>query len=111
MITKLSSEGLRDNYHSTSDQIALKNLQSDVTEAKSDFTKETLASQNTKMISSLVISQMIDENKDASTGSPMWMTKGPVFLQTPHCQERARWCSVPVSTSGCLSSVQIQSIM
>ncbi|XP_070925030.1 (E2-independent) E3 ubiquitin-conjugating enzyme FATS isoform X5 [Macaca nemestrina] len=59
----LSNAGLRDNYHSTSDQIALKNLQSDVTEAKSDFTKETLASQNTKMISSLVISQMIDENK------------------------------------------------
>ncbi|XP_023080124.1 (E2-independent) E3 ubiquitin-conjugating enzyme FATS isoform X5 [Piliocolobus tephrosceles] len=59
----LSNAGLRDNYHSTSDQIALKNLQSDVTEAKSDFTKETLASQNAKMISSLVISQMIDENK------------------------------------------------
>uniref|UniRef100_G1QJH5 Chromosome 10 open reading frame 90 n=1 Tax=Nomascus leucogenys TaxID=61853 RepID=G1QJH5_NOMLE len=54
---------LRDNYHSRRDQIALKNLQSDVTEAKSDFTKETLASQNTKMISSIVISQMIDENK------------------------------------------------
>nr|XP_030871568.2 (E2-independent) E3 ubiquitin-conjugating enzyme FATS isoform X4 [Gorilla gorilla gorilla] len=60
---KLSGEGLRDNYHSRRDQIALKNLQSDVTEAKSDFTKETLASQNTKMISSIVISQMIDENK------------------------------------------------
>nr|XP_015312341.1 PREDICTED: centrosomal protein C10orf90 isoform X1 [Macaca fascicularis] len=60
---QLDVGGLRDNYHSTSDQIALKNLQSDVTEAKSDFTKETLASQNTKMISSLVISQMIDENK------------------------------------------------
>uniref|UniRef100_A0A0D9QWR7 Chromosome 10 open reading frame 90 n=1 Tax=Chlorocebus sabaeus TaxID=60711 RepID=A0A0D9QWR7_CHLSB len=60
---QLEVGGLRDNYHSTSDQIALKNLQSDVTEAKSDFTKETLASQNTKMISSLVISQMIDENK------------------------------------------------
>ncbi|XP_055208050.2 (E2-independent) E3 ubiquitin-conjugating enzyme FATS isoform X4 [Gorilla gorilla gorilla] len=59
----LSNEGLRDNYHSRRDQIALKNLQSDVTEAKSDFTKETLASQNTKMISSIVISQMIDENK------------------------------------------------
>ncbi|XP_063472825.1 (E2-independent) E3 ubiquitin-conjugating enzyme FATS isoform X4 [Symphalangus syndactylus] len=55
--------GLRDNYHSRRDQIALKNLQSDVTEAKSDFTKETLASQNTKTISSIVISQMIDENK------------------------------------------------
>ncbi|XP_017714223.1 PREDICTED: centrosomal protein C10orf90 homolog isoform X4 [Rhinopithecus bieti] len=60
---QLDVGGLRDNYHSTSDQIALKSLQSDVTEAKSDFNKETLASQNTKMISSLVISQMIDENK------------------------------------------------
>ncbi|XP_054292204.1 (E2-independent) E3 ubiquitin-conjugating enzyme FATS isoform X2 [Pongo pygmaeus] len=60
---ELSGEGLRDNYHSRRDEIALKNLQSDVTEAKSDFTKETLASQNTKMISSIVISQMIDENK------------------------------------------------
>ncbi|XP_033035135.1 (E2-independent) E3 ubiquitin-conjugating enzyme FATS isoform X4 [Trachypithecus francoisi] len=60
---QLDVGGLRDNYHSTSDQIALKNLQSDVTEAKSDFNKETLASQNTKMISSLVISQMMDENK------------------------------------------------
>nr|XP_021527378.1 centrosomal protein C10orf90 homolog isoform X2 [Aotus nancymaae] len=59
----LSNAGLRDNCHSTRDQIALKNLQSDVTEAKSDFTKETLESQNTKMISSIVISQMIDENK------------------------------------------------
>nr|XP_055101791.1 (E2-independent) E3 ubiquitin-conjugating enzyme FATS isoform X1 [Symphalangus syndactylus] len=59
----LSNAGLRDNYHSRRDQIALKNLQSDVTEAKSDFTKETLASQNTKTISSIVISQMIDENK------------------------------------------------
>ncbi|EAW49200.1 chromosome 10 open reading frame 90, isoform CRA_a [Homo sapiens] len=59
----LSNAGLRDSYHSRRDQIALKNLQSDVTEAKSDFTKETLASQNTKMISSIVISQMIDENK------------------------------------------------
>ncbi|PNJ65250.1 C10orf90 isoform 3 [Pongo abelii] len=36
---ELSGEGLRDNYHSRRDEIALKNLQSDVTEAKSDFTK------------------------------------------------------------------------
>ncbi|XP_025252447.1 centrosomal protein C10orf90 homolog isoform X5 [Theropithecus gelada] len=74
----LSNAGLRDNYHSTSDQIALKNLQSDVTEAKSDFTKETLASQNTKMISSLVISQMIDENKprENRTSLPLPCTIG-----------------------------------
>ncbi|XP_011898701.1 PREDICTED: centrosomal protein C10orf90 homolog isoform X3 [Cercocebus atys] len=74
----LSNAGLRDNYHSTSDQIDLKNLQSDVTEAKSDFTKETLASQNTKMISSLVISQMIDENKprENRTSLPLPCTIG-----------------------------------
>ncbi|XP_027625892.1 (E2-independent) E3 ubiquitin-conjugating enzyme FATS isoform X3 [Tupaia chinensis] len=60
---KLSEEGLRDNYYSTNDQISLKNHQSDVTEKKSDFTKETLEAQNTKMISSIVISQLIDENK------------------------------------------------
>jgi len=37
---KLSEEGLRDNQYSTNDQIAFKNLQSDVTEKKSDFTEE-----------------------------------------------------------------------
>ncbi|XP_004404409.1 PREDICTED: centrosomal protein C10orf90 homolog [Odobenus rosmarus divergens] len=60
---KLSEEGLRDNQYSTNDQIAFKNLQSDVTEKKSDFTEETLASHSTKMISSLVISQLMDESK------------------------------------------------
>uniref|UniRef100_A0A8C5UT64 Chromosome 10 open reading frame 90 n=1 Tax=Microcebus murinus TaxID=30608 RepID=A0A8C5UT64_MICMU len=58
----LSNTGLRDNHYSTNDQIALKNLQSEVTEKKPHFTKESLASQNTKMISSIVISQLIDEN-------------------------------------------------
>jgi len=56
-------QGLRDNQYSTNDQIAFKNLQSDVTEKKSDFTEETLASHSTKMISSLVISQLMDESK------------------------------------------------
>uniref|UniRef100_A0A8C7AMQ8 Chromosome 10 open reading frame 90 n=1 Tax=Neovison vison TaxID=452646 RepID=A0A8C7AMQ8_NEOVI len=60
---KLSEEGLRDKQYCTNNQIALKNLQSDVTEKKSDFTEGTLASQNTEMISSLVISQLIDESK------------------------------------------------
>nr|XP_025735847.1 centrosomal protein C10orf90-like isoform X2 [Callorhinus ursinus] len=59
----LSNAGLRDNQYSTNDQIAFKNLQSDVTEKKSDFTEETLASHSTKMISSLVISQLMDESK------------------------------------------------
>ncbi|VCW96917.1 unnamed protein product, partial [Gulo gulo] len=60
---KLPEEGLRDKQYSTDNQIALKNLQSNVTEKKSDFTEGTLASQNTEMISSLFISQLIDESK------------------------------------------------
>ncbi|XP_023564862.1 centrosomal protein C10orf90 homolog isoform X2 [Octodon degus] len=55
--------GLQDSHYSIKDPISLRSLQSDVTERKSDFTKETLASQNTKMISSIVISQLIDENR------------------------------------------------
>ncbi|XP_070131659.1 (E2-independent) E3 ubiquitin-conjugating enzyme FATS isoform X3 [Equus caballus] len=68
---KLSEEGLRDNRYSTTDQIALKNLQSGVPEKKSDFTEEALASQNTKMISSIVISQLIDENKSKENGAAL----------------------------------------
>ncbi|XP_058398705.1 (E2-independent) E3 ubiquitin-conjugating enzyme FATS isoform X2 [Diceros bicornis minor] len=67
----LANAGLRDNQYSTNDQIALKNLQSDVPEKKSDFAKETLASQNTKMISSIVISQLIDENKSKENGAAL----------------------------------------
>ncbi|KAJ8794035.1 hypothetical protein J1605_003445 [Eschrichtius robustus] len=63
--------GLRDNQYSPHDQIALKNLQSDVPEKKSDFTEGTLASQNTKMISSIVISQLIDENKSKENGAEL----------------------------------------
>uniref|UniRef100_A0A8C9K7P5 Uncharacterized protein n=1 Tax=Panthera tigris altaica TaxID=74533 RepID=A0A8C9K7P5_PANTA len=108
----LKVEGLRDSQYSSNDQIALKNLQSDVTEKKSDFTEETLASQNPKMISSVVISQLIDENKSkanraALAGSPMWTTERTVFLQGPRGRERGRWCSAPASISGCLSSVRI----
>ncbi|XP_010619181.1 (E2-independent) E3 ubiquitin-conjugating enzyme FATS isoform X2 [Fukomys damarensis] len=62
-MVQLFEEGLQDNHYSAKDQISFRNLQSGVTERKSDFTKETLASQNTKMISSIVISQLIDENK------------------------------------------------
>ncbi|XP_045423737.1 (E2-independent) E3 ubiquitin-conjugating enzyme FATS isoform X4 [Lemur catta] len=65
----LSNTGLRDNHYSTNDQIALKSLQSDVTEKKRHFTEGTLASQNTKMISSIVISQLIDENKSRDSGA------------------------------------------
>uniref|UniRef100_A0A8B9X0W1 Uncharacterized protein n=1 Tax=Bos mutus grunniens TaxID=30521 RepID=A0A8B9X0W1_BOSMU len=110
--------GLRDSQYSPHDQIALKNLQSDVPEKRSDFTEGTLASQNTKMISSIVISQLIDENKskengaaDMGTGSPTWTTGRISFLQAPrgHGQERAHWCSARVSISGCPSRVPIPS--
>nr|XP_044988188.1 (E2-independent) E3 ubiquitin-conjugating enzyme FATS isoform X4 [Jaculus jaculus] len=65
----LSNTGFLDNHYSANNQIALKNLQSDVTETKSDITKETLASQNTNMISSLVISQLMDEKKSKENGA------------------------------------------
>ncbi|XP_052567849.1 (E2-independent) E3 ubiquitin-conjugating enzyme FATS isoform X2 [Peromyscus californicus insignis] len=65
----LSKAGLLDTRYSTNDQIALKNLQSDVTERKLDFAKETLASQNTKMISPIIISQLIDEKKSMENGA------------------------------------------
>ncbi|XP_032464776.1 (E2-independent) E3 ubiquitin-conjugating enzyme FATS isoform X2 [Phocoena sinus] len=68
---RLSEEGLRDNQYSPLDHFALKNLQSDVPEKKSDFTEGTLASQNTKMISSIVISQLIDENKSKENGAEL----------------------------------------
>ncbi|XP_072596483.1 (E2-independent) E3 ubiquitin-conjugating enzyme FATS isoform X2 [Vulpes vulpes] len=74
---KLSEEGLRDNRYTTNDRITLKNLQSDVTEKKSDFTEETLASQNTKMISSIVISQLIDENKSKATRAALQVPCAP----------------------------------
>ncbi|KAM9702821.1 (E2-independent) E3 ubiquitin-conjugating enzyme FATS isoform 2-T2 [Dama dama] len=67
----LSKAGLRDSQYSPHDQIALKNLQSDVPERRSDFTEGTLASQNTKMISSIVISQLIDENKSKENGATL----------------------------------------
>ncbi|XP_070637184.1 (E2-independent) E3 ubiquitin-conjugating enzyme FATS isoform X4 [Bos indicus] len=67
----LSNAGLRDSQYSPHDQIALKNLQSGVPEKRSDFTEGTLASQNTKMISSIVISQLIDENKSKENGAAL----------------------------------------
>ncbi|KAL2769110.1 (E2-independent) E3 ubiquitin-conjugating enzyme FATS isoform 2 [Daubentonia madagascariensis] len=80
-MSRWSGEGLRDNLCSTNDQIALTNLQSDVTEKKPHFTEETLASQNTKMISSILISQLIDENKSRDNGAmlplPCAITRPP----------------------------------
>ncbi|XP_041602608.1 (E2-independent) E3 ubiquitin-conjugating enzyme FATS isoform X3 [Vulpes lagopus] len=80
---KLSEEGLRDNQYTTNDRITLKNLQSDVTEKKSDFTEETLASQNTKMISSIVISQLIDENKSKATRAALQVPCAPALRAHP----------------------------
>nr|XP_055156055.1 (E2-independent) E3 ubiquitin-conjugating enzyme FATS isoform X2 [Nyctereutes procyonoides] len=81
----LSHAGLRDNRYTTNDRITLKHLQSDVTEKKSDFTEETLASQNTKMISSIVISQLIDENKSKATRAALQVPYAP----TPRAQPQA----------------------
>ncbi|XP_041602611.1 (E2-independent) E3 ubiquitin-conjugating enzyme FATS isoform X5 [Vulpes lagopus] len=79
----LSHAGLRDNQYTTNDRITLKNLQSDVTEKKSDFTEETLASQNTKMISSIVISQLIDENKSKATRAALQVPCAPALRAHP----------------------------
>ncbi|XP_072485155.1 (E2-independent) E3 ubiquitin-conjugating enzyme FATS isoform X4 [Notamacropus eugenii] len=57
------SHGLQARPYNESSQLSLRNLQSEVSEKKSDFAKETLASQKTKMISSLLISQLIDERR------------------------------------------------
>ncbi|XP_068957821.1 (E2-independent) E3 ubiquitin-conjugating enzyme FATS [Petaurus breviceps papuanus] len=60
---RASSQGLQARPYNESNQLSLRNLQSEITEKKSDFAKETLASQKTKMISSLLISQLIDERR------------------------------------------------
>ncbi|KAI5175064.1 (E2-Independent) E3 Ubiquitin-Conjugating Enzyme Fats [Manis pentadactyla] len=79
---RLSNAGLRDSQYHANDQIAFKNLHSDVTEKKSDFaTEETLASHSTKMISSIVISQLIDENKSEESGAVL---PGPCAVAQPH---------------------------
>ncbi|XP_032169413.1 (E2-independent) E3 ubiquitin-conjugating enzyme FATS isoform X6 [Mustela erminea] len=79
----LSNAGLRDKQYCTNNQIALKNLQSDVTEKKSDFTEGTLASQNTEMISSLDISQLIDESKSKVDRAALLVPCTPVLHAHP----------------------------
>ncbi|XP_076961597.1 (E2-independent) E3 ubiquitin-conjugating enzyme FATS isoform X2 [Callospermophilus lateralis] len=64
-------EGPRDNHCSPNNPIALRNLQSDVLERKPDFPKEASASQNSRMISSVVISQLIDENTPREPGAAL----------------------------------------
>uniref|UniRef100_H0XDG2 Chromosome 10 open reading frame 90 n=2 Tax=Otolemur garnettii TaxID=30611 RepID=H0XDG2_OTOGA len=84
--------GLRDNHYGTSNQIAFTNLPSDVAEKKSDFTEETLASPNSKMISSLLISQLIDENKSRDNGAmlplPCMATRPPARCLKPSLANR-----------------------
>ncbi|XP_037352576.1 (E2-independent) E3 ubiquitin-conjugating enzyme FATS [Talpa occidentalis] len=80
---KQFEQGLQDAPHCANSRFALRNLQSDVPEKQSDFTKETLASQNTKMISSIVISQLMDGSKSSENGASL-----PVpcaYPQPPAC--------------------------
>ncbi|XP_023371416.1 centrosomal protein C10orf90 homolog isoform X2 [Otolemur garnettii] len=88
----LLNTGLRDNHYGTSNQIAFTNLPSDVAEKKSDFTEETLASPNSKMISSLLISQLIDENKSRDNGAmlplPCMATRPPARCLKPSLANR-----------------------
>ncbi|KYO43898.1 hypothetical protein Y1Q_0012867 [Alligator mississippiensis] len=63
--------GLRERQHGVNRQKALRSLQhKNAAERESNSMKESLASQNTEMISSIVISQMIDENKSKENSSP-----------------------------------------
>ncbi|XP_039093896.1 (E2-independent) E3 ubiquitin-conjugating enzyme FATS [Hyaena hyaena] len=94
---KVPEEGLQDNQYSSNDQIALKNLQSDVTEKKSDFTEETLASRNTKMISSVVISQLIDENKSKANRAALPAPCAPALHTHPAKPPRANRSGVSIS--------------
>ncbi|VFV29481.1 uncharacterized protein LYPA_23C013994 [Lynx pardinus] len=88
---------LRDSQYSSNDQIALKNLQSDVIEKKSDFTEETLASQNPKMISSVVISQLIDENKSKANRAALPAPCAPALHARPAKPSRATRSGVSIS--------------
>ncbi|XP_051047516.1 (E2-independent) E3 ubiquitin-conjugating enzyme FATS [Phodopus roborovskii] len=75
---KLYREGLLDTRYSTNDQFALKNLQSDVTERKSDFAKDMLASQNTKMISPIIISH---QKKSMENGAVLPLSQAVIWPQ------------------------------
>ncbi|KAM4852429.1 (E2-independent) E3 ubiquitin-conjugating enzyme FATS isoform 4-T4 [Thomomys bottae] len=68
----LLNAGFPDHHCSGRDQFALKSLPSDVTERRSDFAKETLASQNTRMLSSIVISRLMEnQSKDPGPALPL----------------------------------------
>ncbi|XP_038266520.1 (E2-independent) E3 ubiquitin-conjugating enzyme FATS isoform X1 [Dermochelys coriacea] len=66
--------GIREKQSGAKDPKELKSHQHDnAAKRDSDSTKESLASQNTKMISSIVISQLIDETKSKENGSALPM--------------------------------------
>nr|XP_008164495.2 (E2-independent) E3 ubiquitin-conjugating enzyme FATS isoform X2 [Chrysemys picta bellii] len=66
--------GIREKQCGANDPKELKSHQHDnAAERESDSTKASLASQNTKMISSIVISQLIDETKSKENGSALPM--------------------------------------
>ncbi|XP_044515177.1 (E2-independent) E3 ubiquitin-conjugating enzyme FATS [Gracilinanus agilis] len=60
---QLTYTGLQASPYNERTQLSLRNLQPEVAEKTSDFAKETVASRKTKMISSLLISQLIDERR------------------------------------------------
>ncbi|XP_019358534.1 PREDICTED: centrosomal protein C10orf90 homolog isoform X3 [Gavialis gangeticus] len=71
MVTEIG-EGLRERQHGVNRQKALRSLQhKNAAERELNSMKESLASQNTKMISSIVISEMIDENKSKENRSAL----------------------------------------
>ncbi|XP_044879634.1 (E2-independent) E3 ubiquitin-conjugating enzyme FATS isoform X2 [Mauremys mutica] len=66
--------GIGEKQFGANDPKELKSRQhNNAAEKESDSTKESLASQNTKMISSIVISQLIDETKSKENGSALPM--------------------------------------
>ncbi|XP_039402764.1 (E2-independent) E3 ubiquitin-conjugating enzyme FATS isoform X2 [Mauremys reevesii] len=67
-------KGIGEKQFGANDPKELKSRQhNNAAEKESDSTKESLASQNTKMISSIVISQLIDETKSKENGSALPM--------------------------------------
>ncbi|XP_053244878.1 (E2-independent) E3 ubiquitin-conjugating enzyme FATS isoform X2 [Podarcis raffonei] len=66
--------GIRENQYGINAWEACKTVQyNTAAKNESSFTKESLPSQNTKMISSILISQMIDENKSKENKAPFPM--------------------------------------
>ncbi|XP_048192069.1 (E2-independent) E3 ubiquitin-conjugating enzyme FATS [Perognathus longimembris pacificus] len=67
----LLNAGFPERHYSARDQFALQSLPPDVAERSSDFAKERLASQPPRMLSSLVIARLMDENRSQEDGPPL----------------------------------------